>query len=65
MHPSHTTPDSKNDKANRTLAYAKLIRDRLEANQGNRRSIHDDLVPEKLTEEDFHLAYAAAKILQK
>ncbi len=64
IHPSHTTPDPKNTRADRTLTMAKVIRDRLRAGEDARR-IHDQLVPDYLTEEDFFLALGAATVLLK
>lgn len=63
IHASHTTPDPKNTRADRTLTLGKVIRDRLKANQDARR-IHDELVPDYLNEEDFQLALGAAILLK-
>ncbi len=64
IHPSHTTPDPKNTRADRTLTLAKVIRDRLRAKEDARR-IHDQLVPDYLSEDDFQLALGAAIVLLK
>lgn len=64
IHPSHTTPDPKNTRADRTLTLAKVIRDRLKAGE-KARKLHDDLVPDYLSEDDFFLALGAAIVLLK
>lgn len=64
IHPSHTTPDPKNTRADRTLSMARVIRDRLRAGE-KARKLHDDLVPGYLSEDDFFLALAAAVELLK
>jgi hypothetical protein len=64
IHPSHTTPDPENTRADRTLSLARVIRDRLRANQDARR-IHDELVPDYLSEDEFFLALGAAIVLSK
>jgi hypothetical protein len=64
IHPSHTTPDPKNTRADRTLTLGKIIRDRLRAKE-LAQNIHDDLVPNYLSEDDFFLALAVAVNLLK
>lgn len=62
MHPSHTTPDPKNTRADRTLNVARIIRDRMNFGQ-TVDEIRDDLVPGYVSELDFFLAWKAALIL--
>jgi hypothetical protein len=44
IHPSHTTPDPENTRADRTLSMARVIRDRMKSGH-LMDEIHDDLVP--------------------
>lgn len=64
MHPSHTTPDPKNNRADRTLAMVRIIRDRMKGGHLVDQ-IHDDLVPGYLDEADFRVAWMAALVLLK
>lgn len=64
MHSSHTSPDPKNTRADRTLSMARVIRDRIRFGQLIDQ-IHDDLVPGYLDEADFRVAWQAALVLLK
>jgi hypothetical protein len=64
MHPSHTSPDPANDRADQTLRMARVVRERLAYGQAAT-DIHDDLVPNYVSEDDFFLALAAALVLSK
>lgn len=63
-HPIHTTPDAKNDRGDRTLALALIVRDRLWFGQ-TASEIRADLVPGACDPDEFFLALAAARILSK
>ncbi len=62
IHPSHTTPDPENTRADRTLSMARVIRDRMKSGH-LMDEIHDDLVPNYVSEQDFFLAWKAALVL--
>ena len=61
MHPSHTTPDPKNTRADRTLNVARIIRDRMNFGQ-TVDEIRDDLVPGYVSELDASMARLAGFI---
>lgn len=64
MHPSHTSPNPENTRADRTLSMARVIRDRMKSGHIVD-DIRDDLVPNYVSEQDFFLAWQAALILLK
>ena len=63
MLPIHTEPDGKNRAADHVLWLANVIRKRLDFGM-DPDGIHDDLVPEKATEEEYFLAFQAAQVLR-
>lgn len=54
--------NTKDNRADHTIIVAKIIRERLNFGQ-TENAIKSDLVPDYIAEEDFFLAFEAAKIL--
>lgn len=64
IHPSHTSPNPENTRADRTLSMARVIRDRMKSGHLVD-DIRGDLVPNYVSEQDFYLAWQAALVLLK
>jgi len=64
IHPIHTTPDAKNIRADQALTAARYIRAQMRVGRIVD-EIHDDLVPSRLDEGEFYLAWQAALVLLK
>ncbi len=63
MLPIHTTPDSKNVRADRTIAKGCSIAQRV--GRQTREEAMADLVPSQMSAEDFVLAWGVAVVLAK